>query len=763
VVVLVIISAHSARPLAPVIEVTTAPITTAPVADSAPLAQPTSPPVVTSVTLYTARTPQYLSQRWGKPYELGTRFSTKSAGAAIAVRVYGAETESGAHTIRLWRLPDAQLIAGPYEWEFSGSGWHTYTLTHPIDLQANTDYVIAVSTGTDDRHDFVSSLDGFTPPLASDYLTTYEDSGVATQSIGQLPTWQLPDKRSFFRDIVFVPTAAANIDQVSEIPAAPTLATTYYVATNGNNNWSGTLPAPNAQQTDGPWRTIQYAVNATQPGDTVYVRGGTYKEWVWIETNRSGTAASPKVFAAYPGETPTLDGAVYPSAWQTYSGSIWQVDASNIDFNWEGQARLVWEDDVWLQHANSLGTMTAGTWWYNTSTRRLYVWLHAGDDPHNHQIAVMSLRNAFHLNVASWITIDGFHIVHYYRGIDQSDSVVNQGRSMEGLTVQNCTIEHVGEGIGLAGNTFEQWGFTHHSLIQNNVIHDTQSDAVWVGSGTHHVVRGNTISDVKQAWYRGFVSAAVIVGDADDSIVEQNVIHDFHALGIDIEHFDPGSYGNRNIVRRNLVYNAGQHAISVLGANETHVENNLIYGVYTFPVLVNTEGGPALGNLIVNNTIYDSDDRAVAIIAGSPYQGQTRLPQNTMLRNNLFVSIAHYAIENDSATTSADYNLYWQTNGFAHWLNTTYSTLAAFRGIGQELHGLAANPQFMSAPSNFRLQPGSPAIDSGSNAAAPSQDFQGYPRPVDGNGDGIAVADIGAYEYWQPTDFAYLPLVLKNQ
>jgi hypothetical protein len=558
--------------------------------------------------------------------------------------------------------------------------------------------------------------------------------------------------------------ATVNIPAAAPLapPTSRSAAATYYVAPNGNNNWSGRLSTPNAQQTDGPWRTIQYAANATQPGDTVYVRGGTYKEWVWIETNRSGTAASPKVFAAYPGETPTLDGAVYPTAWQNYSGSIWQVDASNIDFNWEGQARLVWEDDVWLRHANSLGAMTAGTWWYNTATRRLYVWLHAGDDPHSHQIAVMSLRNAFRLNVASWITIDGFHIVHYYRGIDQSDSVVNQGRSMEGLTVQNCTIEHVGEGIGLAGNTFEQWGFVHRSLLQNNVIRDTQSDAVWVGSGTQHIVRNNLIYDVKQAWYRGFVSAAVIVGDADDSIVEQNVVHDFHALGIDIEHFDPGLYGNRNVVRRNQVYNAGQHAIAVLGANDTRIENNLIYGVQTFPILINTEGGPALRNIIVNNTIYNSADRAVAIIAGSPYQGQTRLPQNTVLRNNLFVSIAHYALENDGVNTSADYNLYWQTSGIAHWLDTIYSTLTAFRGIGQELHGLNANPQFVSAGSNFMLQPASPAIDSGSNASAPAQDLLGHPRPVDGNRDGIAVADMGAYEYWQPTDFVYLPVILKS-
>jgi hypothetical protein len=40
----------------------------------------------------------------------------------------------------------------------------------------------------------------------------------------------------------------------------------------------------------------------------------------------------------------------------------------------------------------------------------------------------------------------------------------------------------------------------------------------------------------------------------------------------------------------------------------------------------------------------------------------------------------------------------------------------------------------------------SPAIDSGDNAACPLTDQRGVPRPMDGNGDGEAVCDMGAYE-----------------
>lgn len=56
----------------------------------------------------------------------------------------------------------------------------------------------------------------------------------------------------------------------------------------------------------------------------------------------------------------------------------------------------------------------------------------------------------------------------------------------------------------------------------------------------------------------------------------------------------------------------------------------------------------------------------------------------------------------------------------------------------------------------------SPAIDAGDNTICPAIDYDGTARPLDGNGDGVAVCDIGAYEWWAPAAWVYLPLIVRN-
>jgi PKD repeat protein len=62
-------------------------------------------------------------------------------------------------------------------------------------------------------------------------------------------------------------------------------------------------------------------------------------------------------------------------------------------------------------------------------------------------------------------------------------------------------------------------------------------------------------------------------------------------------------------------------------------------------------------------------------------------------------------------------------------------------------NGFAGNCVSFYDTNNYRLQSGSPAIDVGNNLDAPGGDYDAVTRPVDGDMDGTATADIGAFEW----------------
>jgi hypothetical protein len=88
--------------------------------------------------------------------------------------------------------------------------------------------------------------------------------------------------------------------------------TLYYVSNVGNDAWSGRLPAPNADSTDGPFATPYRAAEAvaSEPGDVVF-RGGTYylSRSIVLSAAHAGTRDAPRSWTAFEGETPVFSGS----------------------------------------------------------------------------------------------------------------------------------------------------------------------------------------------------------------------------------------------------------------------------------------------------------------------------------------------------------------------------------------------------------------------------------------------------------------------
>jgi hypothetical protein len=114
----------------------------------------------------------------------------------------------------------------------------------------------------------------------------------------------------------------------------------FYLAPDGNDQWSGTLPTANARRTDGPFATLERARDAirqlrakqawTRPL-VVQLRGGTYRRvapWV-LRPEDSGTEASPVVYTAGPGEQPVISGGRVLGGWQQ-EGSLWKTELPEV-------------------------------------------------------------------------------------------------------------------------------------------------------------------------------------------------------------------------------------------------------------------------------------------------------------------------------------------------------------------------------------------------------------------------------------------------
>jgi hypothetical protein len=81
---------------------------------------------------------------------------------------------------------------------------------------------------------------------------------------------------------------------------APMPTTGIYISPNGSDSAAGTLSAP--------MRSIRAASARLSPGQTLWVRGGTYTNQGGYNWLSSGTATAPVAIRAYPGEVPTFDG-----------------------------------------------------------------------------------------------------------------------------------------------------------------------------------------------------------------------------------------------------------------------------------------------------------------------------------------------------------------------------------------------------------------------------------------------------------------------
>ncbi|MBV8779954.1 MAG: right-handed parallel beta-helix repeat-containing protein [Phycisphaerae bacterium] len=455
------------------------------------------------------------------------------------------------------------------------------------------------------------------------------------------------------------------------------LLTTFIVSPTGSDAASGTLAQP--------LLTIQRALNlATQPGDIVEVRSGTYAEHLTID--QSGSKNGYITLENYPGEHVLLTGTnAAPPADTTFGDCMIEI----VNQSWVQISGLeIANENGTALESDAFGIRVQGSGSHivikNNTIHDIdgEVTHRSGDNVTGYAGAGIQVYGSSTKKAYSDITIKGNQIYDCEPGDNETETVTLNGNINGFLISHNRVHDDNNIGIDMIGGEADTFGLPAGTL---NLPVTRNGRCV-----------GNRVYNI-HATYGGGFAGGIYVDGGQNILIDRNV-SDQNDMGLEIG-----------------AENAGYTASNV------NVENNILYN--------NTQAGLAIGGYasdtgrvkscrVINNTIVNNDTTNT----GSGQLLIQYASRNT-ITNNLFVAEgAVTLIGSDGAGNSGnilDNNLYdappLVSSPFA-WNDQTFATLAEYQSAtGEDGHSLYANPRFTNASSgDFTLSPNSPAIRRGS-------------------------------------------------
>jgi hypothetical protein len=164
-----------------------------------------------SQTLFTTQVPSNPDATDNTTYELGMKFRSATTGQITAIRYWKSPSESGTHTGKIWAATGGTPLATVTFANETASGWQEQALSQPLNIQANTTYVVTVNCNSH----FPITYDELANSIVNGNLSSVADNnnGVAGSS-GNFPTLSYRNS-NYYRDIVFVAVGTPTITKVS--------------------------------------------------------------------------------------------------------------------------------------------------------------------------------------------------------------------------------------------------------------------------------------------------------------------------------------------------------------------------------------------------------------------------------------------------------------------------------------------------------------------------------------------------------------------
>lgn len=169
-------------------------------------------------------------------------------------------------------------------------------------------------------------------------------------------------------------------------------------------------------------------------------------------------------------------------------------------------------------------------------------------------------------------------------------------------------------------------------------------------------------------------------------------------------------------------------AVAFINCSSPYIANNVIWnntGRGAINLTLPTGNAP----MVLNNTIFSNSGAGIKI--------DSRVNQSAVIIANNILSGNTTGIQIDFGTVE-DLPTLVYNDVFGNSVN--YSGMPDITGVNGNV---SVDPLFSD---EFHLDGNSPLIDAGSPTIYPNSDFDGESRPIDSNGDGTAVSEIGADE-----------------